>query len=164
MQKVQQRNIASGHYQGQRAANQRDGRRQILNRGSESERNYFRCGRYFAVGHEWYATTREGKDVGPCATRHHAEMTLARYLADRATKVPEQMAQIVVHGDRGATEFEVLVQELVNCRKHSLFRSENSAYVWAKQRLNSLEEHPAEYEHAEIRANALRHFLSELGS
>ena len=162
MLKVRQRKTAFGRRQGQHAMNYQHDQSRILNRGSEAERNYFRCGRYFTVGHEWYATTREGHDVGPCATRRQAEMTLARHLADEVIKVPGQMGQIVAHRDRDATELEVLVQELANCRQHSLLRSENGAYVWAQQRLTKFEEYPAEHDHAQIRASALRYFLSEL--
>lgn len=48
----------------------------ILSRRSEGERSYSRCNRYFAVGHAWYAATREGHDVGPCISRHQAEVEL----------------------------------------------------------------------------------------
>ncbi len=162
MQKVRQRDTKTGHRQDPHGTKPQRGQRQFLNRGSEPERGYFRCGRYFTVGHEWYATTREGKDIGPCATRHQVEITLAQYLADRVFDTPGQLGQLVMHSDREMTELEVLIQEFVNCRQHALLRSANSAYVWAQQRLVKFEEHSAEHDHAGIRVRVLRQFLSEL--
>ena len=161
MQKEQPRDTRSGRRREHLREHPR-GLDRILNRGTEPERSFFRCGRYFAVGHEWYATTREGHDVGPCGSRQQAELQLAHYLADQELEVPGNLDEIAAVTHRDPTELEVLVQELINCRHHSFFRSENSSYVWAKQRLAKFEENPAEHDHANIRASALRYFLSEL--
>lgn len=162
MQKVRRRGTGSGHFRGQRGSSSQHSQRRMLNRGSEPERGYFRCDRYFTVGHEWYATTREGQDIGPFATRNQAKMALANHLAERVFDIPGKTGQLAVHSEREMTELEVLIQEFATCRQHAQFRSENSAYVWAQQRLVRFEEHSVEHAHAGIRASALRHFLSEL--
>lgn len=136
----------------------------ILNRGSEPERAYFRCDRYFTVGHKWYATTREGLDLGPCTTRHEAQVTLANHITDQGLDISRHIGQLAARGERAATVLEVLVQELAICRQQSRLRTNNSAYVWAQQRLAKFEEYPAEHDHADIRTGALRHFLLELDS
>jgi len=164
VQKIQRKNIDPGPHQGQHLSNRQHEEHQVLNRESEPERVFFRCGRYFTVGHEWYATTREGRDIGPCATRHEAEMSLAFHLSDRAFGISGQLGQLVAHGERDATVLEVRVQELTSCLEQTRLRNENSAYVWAKQRLDKFEKHPTQHDHADIRANVLRHFLSELDS
>lgn len=167
MQKNQQRNTAPDRG-GRNAFTGRQGpfipheSARILNRGAEHERRYFRCGRYFTVGHEWYATIREGRDIGPYATRAEAEMALARHVTDCFVDRAGHIGQLDAHGRRDATVLEVLVQELASCREQARLRNENSAYIWAQQRLAAFEEHPARYDHARIRANALRYFLAEL--
>ncbi len=134
----------------------------MLNRGSEHERRYFRCDRYFTVGHEWYVTTREGRDIGPYITRAETQMALARHVTDCFVDRAGHIGQLDAHGRRNATVLEVLVQELASCREQARLRTENSAYIWAQQRLAEYEEHPDRHDHVGIRASALRYFLSEL--
>lgn len=40
----------------------------------------FRTDRFFAIGGQWYFTTREGEDFGPFDNRAEAETRLSRYL------------------------------------------------------------------------------------
>ena len=135
----------------------------MLNRGSEPQRAYFRCGRYFTVGHEWYATVREGTEIGPFTTRNEAELALAGHVTACFVKSCGHIGQLDAHGVRDATTLEVLVQELASCREQArLRRSENSAYAWAKQRLEEIDKHSEKFDHADIRAKALKHFLAEL--
>lgn len=134
----------------------------MLNRGLEQERRYFRCGRYFTVGHEWYATIREGRDIGPYETREEAELALARHVTDCFVDRAGHIGQLDAHGRREATVLEVLVQELASCREQARLRNENSAYVWAYRRLSEYEDHPARHDHAAARASALRYFIAEL--
>jgi hypothetical protein len=136
-----------------------DGR---LNRGSEQEKTYFRCDRYFSVGHEWYAMTREGRDLGPYASREAAELGLARHVTDCFLTSSGYTRKLDVHGKREPTVLEVLVQELAGCWEQYRLRNENSAYVWAQQRLQALDKHPAVFDRAPVRARALEFFLSEL--
>lgn len=136
----------------------------MLNRESENEVAYFRCDRYFTVGHEWYVTTREGTDLGPYTTRHEAELMLAHHLTNHVLNISKHIGAIAERGERDATMLEVLIQELASCQEQSRLRTENSAYAWAQQRLAKFEEHPAEHDHADIRTSALKHFLSELDS
>ena len=167
MQRTQQRTPEPRHSNpgelgGQRHAHGQRESRHLLNRGSEPERAYFRCGRYFTVGHEWYATVREGTEIGPFTTRNEAQMALANHVTDCFIASRGHIGQIDAHGERDATMLEVLVQELASCHEHARLRSENCAYIWAKQRLEEIDGHPEKFVHADVRMNALRYFLSEL--
>jgi len=167
VKKIQQRNMASDR--GSREAfPSRHGSfipqesEQVLNRGAEHEHRYFRCGRYFTVGHEWYATIREGRDIGPYSTRDEAQMALARHVTDCFVDSAGHIGQLDAHGRRDATVLEVLVQELASCREQTRLRNENSAYVWVQQRLAEYEEHPDRHDCPGIRARALMYFLAEM--
>jgi hypothetical protein len=48
----------------------------MRNRRLENERSHFHRDRYFAVGQEQYAVTREGHDVGPCFSHDQAEQAM----------------------------------------------------------------------------------------
>jgi hypothetical protein len=148
--------------EGQHHPRQHRGSHHILNRGSEPQRAYFRCGRYFTVGHEWYATVREGTEIGPFTTRNEAQMALANHVTACFIASCGHIGQIDAHGERDATMLEVLVQELASGREHARLRSENCAYIWAKQRLEEIDNHPEKFVHADVRVNALQYFLSEL--
>lgn len=167
MQKTQQRRMSPGRggpeiYLNRYGSEVPQGAGRMLNRGLERERRYFRCGRYFTVGHEWYATIREGRDIGPYKTREEAELALARHVTDCFLDRTGHIGQIDAHGRRDATVLEVLVQELASCREQARLRNENSAYVWAHRRLSEYEDHRSRHDHAAVRASALRYFISEL--
>ena len=50
------------------------------NREGESDKFWFRSERFFAVGNQWFFTTREHIDVGPFADRATAEHALMLFL------------------------------------------------------------------------------------
>lgn len=143
-------------------ADGQDEPRQNSNRIAKHRRAFFRSGRYFTVGHEWYASLRADKHLGPYVTREEAEMALASHLTACCLESFFSIRQMTSRDDRDPTVLELLVQELAACREHCRVRSENSAYAWAKQRLTEFDEHPDEHDHVKIRARALRHFLREL--
>lgn len=134
-----------------------------LNRGLEPRRTFFRCGRYFTVGNDWYATARGGREIGPFATRDEAEIALARHVTACFIRSSGHIGQLDAHGRRDATVLEVLVQELASCWEQARMRSENSAYAWAKQRLEAIEAHPEDFTYPNVRPRALRQFLTDLG-
>jgi hypothetical protein len=72
------------------------------------------------------------------------------------------IGQIDAHGERDATMLEVLVQEMASGREHARLRSENCAYIWAKQRLEEIDKHPEGFDHANARASALAYFMAQL--
>lgn len=135
----------------------------MVNRASEPERPFFRCSRYFSVGHQWYATTREGGDVGPFDDRAEAELELAHQLALQVTESQEQRLMGEASGeDSETTVFAVLLDEFRTCHLEARTRTPNCIYVWAKQRLEELEGSSVPTLHTAIRARALRHFLIDL--
>jgi hypothetical protein len=134
----------------------------IHNRGSEPSRRYFRCERFFTVGHEWYFTTREGLDIGPYASRPQAEIALAKYVARRCATSPDGVAEMFHGKGRETTPLEAQVGEVLSCWQQRRLRSGNSAYVWARQRLQQLRQHPETFDHASIRSRVLEHLLREL--
>ncbi|MGB5254189.1 MAG: DUF6316 family protein, partial [Sedimenticolaceae bacterium] len=135
-----------------------------LDQASSAERSFFRSDRYFTVGHEWYASTREGKDIGPFFDRDDAEMALACHVTECFIDGRGYIAKLGGDNKRDSTFLELMVQELAACREQLRRRSEISAYAWAKQRLSKFHENPTAYDHVEIRARALKRFMQELDS
>ena len=133
-----------------------------LNRNFESPRAYFRCGRYFNVDHQWYASIREGNELGPYPTRDDVEMALANYVADGLARSPERKHRVRSKVDREPTFFEVLVQELLACRDHKRLRGENAAYVWATRRIETIQQNPGVVDRASARTYALEYCLRDL--
>ncbi len=132
------------------------------NRRSEPPRTFFRCGRYFTVGHEWYVTNREGIDLGPYVDREQAELGLAMHVTACCFARPGRIAELRKRAQHGLTSFEALVAEMVGCWEQRRLRSANSAYVWTQQRLERLNERPEGVDHLESRARALRYMLARL--
>jgi len=133
-----------------------------LNRGSELPRQFFRCGRYSTVGHEWYVSIREGNELGPYATRDEAELALADHVTSCFIDSHGYIGQIDAHTRRDATVLEVLVQELATCREQIYIRGENAAFAWAKRRLDAMDENPESFSRVRARVHALTYFLREL--
>jgi len=133
-----------------------------LKRRNEQQRNHFRCGRFFNVGHEWYVANREGRDLGPFAERDDAELALARHVAEICFASHQDLGAMNADLDRRATDFEVLVNEILNCWEHKHLRSENSAYVWLRQRLGSLKRHSTLQHRPYMQSKILRSLLEEL--
>ena len=167
MQKIQPRNFTRKQSQPETfaidvVASEQNEPRRNQDRTSKRGRSFFRSGRYFTVGHEWYALLREDKTLGPYATGEEAEMALASYMADCCLKNFRSIQQMSSVHDRDPTVLELLVQELASCREHCRVRSENSAYAWAKQRLTDFDEQLNEHDSVEVRARAIKHFLRGL--
>jgi hypothetical protein len=51
-------------------------------RKGENSQTRFRTERFFTIGVDWYASTREGQNIGPFKTRSAAEQGLVRYIVD----------------------------------------------------------------------------------
>jgi hypothetical protein len=51
-------------------------------RKGETGKTWFRTDRFFTIGTEWYAATREGHNIGPYKTRRAAEDGLVRFIID----------------------------------------------------------------------------------
>lgn len=132
----------------------------ILNRRSEDDCTYFRCGRYFTIGHEWYATVREGTDLGPFLHRMEAEVALVKHVADLHIGIAGGIADIFARSEGDATEFEKLVREVIEYWEQRHLRSDNSAYVWIMQRLETIN---GEQGHSEIESRVLERLLAEMG-
>lgn len=132
----------------------------LPSRRGEETRTYFRCSRYFAVGHEWFAATREYGHLGPYPGRDEAELGLAWHLSvnqpvdDTATGARPNRAT--------ATSLEILISEFRTCQREAAQSSALSAYASARQRLDELEEAAKETAHRSLRVRAIRHFLTEL--
>lgn len=131
------------------------------NRRTEPERIFFRGGRYFTVGHEWFVTLREGIDLGPFLRQETAELAAARHIAGACIDSPGGIADLFHHTETEATEFEMLVRELVEGLEQRLLRSDNCAYVWTQQRLDSLRRHPEKQTRVSTRIRALEYLMDE---
>lgn len=51
-------------------------------RKGENDKTWFRTERFFAIGTDWYATTREHSNLGPFKSKLAAEQALVRYIID----------------------------------------------------------------------------------
>jgi hypothetical protein len=89
-------------------------------------------------------------------------MALANHVTSCFFASRGHIGQIDAHGGRDATMLEVLVQEMASGHEHARLRSENCAYIWAKQRLEEIDRHPEDFDHANARASALRYFMAQL--
>jgi len=49
-------------------------------RSGENVKRWFRSNRIFNVGTDWFFTTREGINVGPCLNRDEADKELMHFL------------------------------------------------------------------------------------
>jgi hypothetical protein len=146
------------------SANMRNNLQRRFDQAPSAECSFFRSDRYFTVGHEWYVSIREGKDMGPFLERDDAEMALACHVTECLIDGYGFVAKLGGDEKRDLTSLELMVQELAACREQFRLRSEISAYAWAQQRLAEFHEHPTAYDHVEIRARALKQFMQELDS
>ena len=129
---------------------------------SRYERSFFRSCRYFTVGHQWFAATREGGNVGPCSSVDDLEPRLAQFLTSSIDDPCDAYRVLPREGDPDATTFKVLLYELCICKAEAEARSEMGFYAWATQRLEQLEDARAALPHAAIRARALRFRLDDV--
>ena len=52
------------------------------NRKGENDKTWFRTERFFSIGADWYAITREHTNLGPFKSKFAAEQGLVRYIID----------------------------------------------------------------------------------
>jgi hypothetical protein len=52
-------------------------------RKGEAESTHFRSERFFAIGSDWYFSTREGLDLGPYTDRQEAEAALLFFIREK---------------------------------------------------------------------------------
>ncbi|MEO1081765.1 MAG: DUF6316 family protein [Pseudomonadota bacterium] len=132
--------------------------------GSRYQRSYFRSCRYFTVGHEWFAATREGGNVGPYVSLQDLELHLAHHLTVSIESACDAYRELPREGDPDATTFKVLLYELCTCKAEAAARSEMGFFAWVKQRLEQLENEGMGLPHAAVRARALRFRLEVFDS
>ena len=84
----------------------------ILRRRSDEGGPLFRGSRYFAVGHEWYAMTREKQEIGPFGSRSEAELRLAWHLALQVEDQAEETDAFDEDTREALTPLEVQRDEL----------------------------------------------------
>lgn len=51
-------------------------------RKGENSKTWFRMERFFAIGVDWYVSTREHTNLGPFKSKLAAEQALVRYIID----------------------------------------------------------------------------------
>jgi hypothetical protein len=98
--------------------------------------------------------------MGPYGTRSEARLALADHVA-RHLLAEEALDRTASWNRPGATAFEVMVAELVRCRREHRQRTETSAYAWTCRRLSALRERGVADEESRARASALEYLLSE---
>lgn len=133
------------------------------NRRSDPPVTFFRSSRYFTVGHEWYVTTREGRNLGPFSTRDEAELAGVEQVARHYLVSHGGVAKLYDHDEDGVTEFELMVREMLAGLEQHQLRSENIAFVWTTQRIDELERYPDKQTHTAARIKALEYLLDQWG-
>jgi len=133
----------------------------VQNRRSDDARTVFRGSRYFTVGHEWYFMLREGGTLGPFSERGEAELAGAQHVAEYCLMSSGGIAKLFDHDEDGITEFELMVREMLDCLEQRKLRSENSAFVWTRQRVDELLQKPEKQRHTHTRIKALEYLLDQ---
>lgn len=133
----------------------------VLRRRSDEGGPLFRGSRYFAVGHEWYAMTRESKEIGPFSSRHEAELRLAWHLALQVAEEADRGNLRETGSQATMTPLEVQRDELVVCRREATARGIAAACIMAQQRLDAIEGISEPGTRLGLRADAIRYFLNE---
>lgn len=117
----------------------------------------FRSGRFYSVGSEWYATTREGRDLGPFRSREEAKMAIAAYVAElSALEGQPTAAELSTESD----SIEARVQELREFMRVREERGLDTALQWAQDRVMRFQVEPMPPREREDRLAAL-HYLIE---
>jgi len=132
-----------------------------LRRRSDGGGPLFRGSRYFAVGHEWYAMTRESKEIGPFSSRSEAELRLAWHLALQVENEVGEMNPLDAGTNEALTPLEIQRDELVVCRRDATARGIAAACIMAQQRLDAIEGISEPGTRSALRAEAIRYFLNE---
>ncbi|HBO11288.1 MAG TPA: hypothetical protein DD491_00730 [Halieaceae bacterium] len=133
----------------------------ILRRRSDEGGPLFRGSRYFAVGHEWYAMTREKQEIGPFGSRSEAELRLAWHLALQVEDQAEETDAFDEDTREALTPLEVQRDELAVCRRDATARGIAAACIMAQQRLDAIEGISEPGTRSALRAEAIRYFLNE---
>jgi hypothetical protein len=133
----------------------------ILRRRTDGGGPLFRGSRYFTVGHEWYAHTRENKELGPFGSRSEAELRLAWHLALQVEEQADGESTPEAGSEDTMTPLEVLRDELVVCRRDATARGVAAACIMAQQRLDAIEGISEPGTRSALRAEAIRYFLNE---
>ncbi len=133
----------------------------IQRRRSNSGGPLFRGSRFFAIGHEWYAMTRESREIGPFSSRSEAELRLAWHLALQLEAQSDEDGMRGNATQHTLTPLEVQRDELVVCRREATARGIAAACIMAQQRLDAIEGISEPGTRAALRAEAIRYFLNE---
>ena len=89
-------------------------------------------------------------------------MAVARHVAEHSLQTPGGVARLLGNDEEGATRFEIMVREMLACLEQRQLRSENCAYVWAKQRIDALRREPGSQSFTMLRIGVLEHLLNTL--
>jgi hypothetical protein len=130
----------------------------IARRQGEKGHVPFRSGRYYSVGVDWYAATREGRDLGPFTSQDEAKQAVSDYLSG------------LISGERGApgqddtredSRGEVRVEELRQFMQRREAQGLAAARLWAKDRIRQVESRPMPFEERQERLAVLRYLLNQ---
>ena len=79
----------------------------MICREGETEKHWFRSGRYFKANSAWYFTTRENIDIGPFGTMESAEKGLSLFIKSIQSGLSSEKAaaSIAVNGQWASTHY-----------------------------------------------------------
>lgn len=116
----------------------------------------FRSGRFYSVGSDWFAMTREGYELGPFRSREEAKMAVAAYVAEHSKAEAQSTASEL---SQESDSIEARVQEL---REFMRVREEQgvaAALQWAKDRVIRFQVEPLPPSEREDRLAALNYLI-----
>lgn len=125
-------------------------------RQGEKDNIPFRSGRFYSVGSEWYATTREGRELGPFRSREDVKMAVAAYVAELSALEGQPTASEISHE---SDSIEARVQEL---REFMRVREEQdlaAALQWARDRILRFQVEPMPPRERQDRLAALNYLI-----
>lgn len=130
----------------------------IARRSGEKGDVPFRSGRFYSVGVDWYAATREGRDLGPFASRDDAQSAIADYISKLAPKTASG-----AHGApaNNAGYAELRVEELRQFMKRRDNHGLTAARLWAKDRMRQIEAQAMPFDERQKRLGILRYLLNQ---
>lgn len=127
-----------------------------INRRGESCPIPFRRGRFYWLERQWYATTREGDELGPYATEQEAQMGVACYLAERLSEDEAEALAAISTSD----PVDLTVTEIRRFNQEVETSGVGAALDWARRRIERIMKESLPPQQRRERISALEFLLA----
>jgi hypothetical protein len=127
------------------------------NRRGESGPVPFRRGRFYSIDHQWYATTREGDELGPYASDEDAQMGVAAYLVDYLSDEEVESLAVISTND----PVDLSISEIRRFKEKLAEAGVKAAIAWARSRVDRLMGEDLPVRQRQTRVHALQFMLEQ---